>query len=294
MHFDPHHLAALSAVLRLGSFEAAAHALNVTPSAVSQRIKALEDRVGASLIHRGPPCTATEIGQRLAKHAEDVGVLEAQVSRDLSLDPGDAPARLRVAVNADSLATWFVEVMAQSEDLLFDLVIDDQDHSADWLRRGEVSAAICASDRAITGCDRFDLGSLRYIATASPAFMARWFPDGVTRAAAARAPVLTFNAKDRLQRRWLEAHLGTGLTPPCHTIPSSTAFVDAARANIGWGMNPLALVHGPLKNGRLVPVLADCPLDVPLSWQISRVMAPALASLTRTVRDVARRTLNKT
>ena len=84
MQFDPHHLAALSAVLRLGSFDAAGHALNVTPSAVSQRIKALEDRVGASLILRGPPCTATEIGKRLAKHAEDIALLEAQVLGDIT------------------------------------------------------------------------------------------------------------------------------------------------------------------------------------------------------------------
>ena len=49
-------LAAFAAVLEEGSFEAAARRLCVTPSAVSQRIKALEDRLGQVLLVRQPPC----------------------------------------------------------------------------------------------------------------------------------------------------------------------------------------------------------------------------------------------
>ncbi|MEY8838238.1 ArgP/LysG family DNA-binding transcriptional regulator, partial [Cribrihabitans sp. XS_ASV171] len=200
MQFDPHHLAALSAILRLGSFEAAAAELSVTPSAISQRIKAFEDRIGAALIHRGPPCTGTPTGVRLAKHAEDIGLLETQLTRDLGLGPETRATRIRIAVNADSLATWFVPALASVEGTLFDLVIDDQDHSADWLQRGEVSAAICAGGKPIAGCDTHPLGSLRYLPTASPDFMACWFAEGVTPQALARAPCLTFNAKDMLQK----------------------------------------------------------------------------------------------
>lgn len=291
MQFDTPHLAALAAVLRHGSFDAAAADLGVTPSAVSQRIKALEERVGAALVHRGSPCTATPTGARLAKHAEDVGLLEAQVVRDLALDPDPGAARLRLAVNADSLATWFVAAMTATPDLLFDLVIDDQDHSADWLRRGAVSAAVSALDRPVAGCDAYPLGALRYVATASPDFVARWFPDGITAQALARAPCLVFNAKDMLQRRWIEAVSGRRLTPPAHFLPSTTAFVDAAAAGLGWGMNPAALVDAPLRAGALVALLPGRPLDVALSWQVSRVLAPALRPLTRAVRAAARNAL---
>jgi len=287
MQFDAPQLAALAAVLRQGSFDGAAADLGVTPSAVSQRIKALEDRVGAALVQRGSPCTATPTGARIAKHAEDVGLLEAQLSRDLALDPRPGAARLKLAVNADSLATWFVPAMAAVPDLLFDLVIDDQDHSADWLKRGAVSAAVSAHDQPVTGCDAHPLGSLRYLATASPAFMARWFPAGVTAEALARAPCMIFNAKDRLQRQWIEAVTHRRLSPPAHYLPSTTAFVDAALAGLGWGMNPAPLVEEHLRQGRLVPVLPDRPLDVGLSWQVSRVMAPALRPLTRAVRAAA-------
>ena len=48
-------LFALSTVVREGSFERAARALNVTPSAISQRIRLLEERVGCALVVRAQP-----------------------------------------------------------------------------------------------------------------------------------------------------------------------------------------------------------------------------------------------
>lgn len=291
MQMDPSQLAALSAVLRLGSFEAAAQALSVTPSAVSQRIKALEERTGTALVRRGSPCTGTAAGRRIAKHAEDVGLLEAQLARELALEGGSGPVRLRVAVNADSLASWFIDAMAAVEGVLFDLVVDDQDHSADWLRRGEVSAAVTASARPVTGFEAYPLGALDYAATASPAFMARWFAEGVSAQAAARAPCLIFNAKDNLQTQWLERNVAAGLSPPAHYLPSTQAFIDAAAAGLGWGMNPLAMVQQDIRDGRLVPLIPQTTLPVPLTWQVARVMAPALADLTRAVQTSARRHL---
>ncbi|MFK7752910.1 MAG: LysR family transcriptional regulator ArgP [Sedimentitalea sp.] len=291
MQFDPDHLAALASILRRGSFEAAAAELSVTPSAISQRIKALEDRVGAALIHRATPCTATPMGARLAKHAEDVGLLEAQLVRELDLGVQTGPALLRIAVNADSLATWFVAAMAEVPDVLFDLVIDDQDSSAEWLKRGEVSAAVTASGKTVAGCDAHTLGALRYLATASPGFHKSWFSDGVTPQAITQAPCLTYNAKDALQRTWISEKLGQRVSPPAHYLPSTHAFIDAARAGMGWGMNPEVLVRGPVRNGRLVPLLPDAPLDVALTWQVSRIMAPALAPLTNAVTAAAARVL---
>jgi LysR family transcriptional regulator, chromosome initiation inhibitor len=288
---DYAHLAALAAVVRTGSFERAAQQLNVTPSAVSQRVKLLEERLGAVLVVRGQPCTATPAGQHLCRHAEQVALLETSLRRTLpGLQPDSAPATLRIAVNADSLATWFVAAMAGTEGYLFDLVLDDQDHSADWLRRGEVVAAVTAHGRPIQGCDCHPLGALRYIATASPAFRDRWFPDGFTAAAAARAPCLIFNQKDRLQALWLRQTLGTEVQPPLHWLPSSQAFVDAALAGLGWGMNPEALAAGHLDAGRLV-ALRDHPLDVPLFWQQSRIVDALLRDVTRAVLRAARATL---
>ncbi|AJE46249.1 LysR family transcriptional regulator ArgP [Celeribacter indicus] len=277
-------LSALAAVLRTGSFEAAAAALGVTPSAVSQRVKGLEDRLGTPLVLRASPCRPTETGLRLARHAEDVGLLEAQLARDLGAPP--APAPLRLAVNADSLATWFVAAMAGHEGPLYRLEIDDQDHSADWLRRGEVVGAVSARETAVAGCDIYPLGALRYLAVATPAFVARHFPDGLTAEAFARAPSLVYDEKDRLQDNWSRRIAGRSVPLPAHRIPSTQGFVDAARAGLGWGLNPAALLADDLARGRLV-ALSPNPVDIPLYWHVSRLNRAVLAPLTTAVRVAA-------
>jgi LysR family transcriptional regulator (chromosome initiation inhibitor) len=285
-------LSAVHAVVRLGSFEKAAHALAITPSAVSQRVKAMEERLGTVLILRGQPSTATEVGARLCQHFEQVSLLEQGLA-DLSAADGLPAARtnVRIAVNADSLATWFIDAMAETDGMLFDLVIDDQDHSADWLRRGEVLAALSGSPLPVRGCDSLRLGALRYLATASPAFASRWFGGGVTLEAILAAPALTFDRKDALQARWLEGVLGEAPNVPTHWLPSSQGFVEAAVAGIGWGMNPELLVRHYIETGKLI-ALTDRPfLDVPLFWQTSRIVSAALRPLTAAVRRAAARCL---
>ena len=288
MQFDPAQLAALSAVLRHGGFEAAARDLGLTQSAVSQRIKALETRAGAQLVTRAKPCTGTEAGRRLAAHADQIVLLEAQLAGDLSALAPAPQTRIRLAVPADSLATWFLDALSDLSDHLFELSIDDQDHSADWLRRGEVLGAVTAQPDPAPGCDALPLGALPYVATASPAFLARHFPSGVTAKALARAPMLRFDPKDRLQHLWIERVTGARLSPPTHGLPSSEGFVQACRLGIGWGMNPLPLVEDDLATGRLVALADATGIDTPLYWQTPRLMAPALAALTRAVRRAAR------
>ncbi|WP_042696679.1 LysR family transcriptional regulator ArgP [Azospirillum sp. B506] len=282
-------LAALAAVIRTGGFERAARQLHVTPSAVSQRVKLLEERLGTVLVVRGQPCTGTAAGQRLCQHVEQVALLESELRGALpGLSPEDGPVTLRIAVNADSLATWFVAAMADVAGCLFDLVLDDQDHSAEWLRKGEVLAAVTASAAPVPGCNSHPLGSLRYRATASPAYLHRHFPDGATVDALATAPCLTFNRKDQLQAQWMRLVLGDHHpaplpTPPISWLPSTHAFVDGALAGMGWGMNPEPLVADHLAAGRLVELVPGRPLDVPLYWQQSRIAGTALAELSRAV-----------
>ena len=294
MFFDPNHLAALSALLRTGGFDAAARELNLTQSAISQRIKALETRVGAQLVNRGKHCTGTPIGLRLANHADQISLLEAQLGEDLdSLGPRPR-TRIHLAVNADSLDTWFLDALAGLPDHLFKISIDDQDYSADWLRRGEVICAVTAQADAAPGCEVAPLGALPYVATASPDFVARHFPDGVDADSLASAPMLRFNAKDRLQHDWMTLHFGATISPPLHDLPSTEGFVRASRLGIGWGVNPLMLVEEELSAGTLVTLADGARIDTPLFWQVTRLMAPALAPLTRSVRKTARRLLVQT
>ncbi|MDZ4068225.1 MAG: LysR family transcriptional regulator ArgP, partial [Tabrizicola sp.] len=273
---DPAQLAALAAIHRRGAFDLAAAELHVTPSAISQRIKALEEATGTLLVRRGQPCRATEAGLRLIRHHDEIALLERTLAQDLpGFFPG--PATLRIAVNADSLATWIIPALAATEGFLFDLVIDDQDVSQDWLRKGEVVAAITSHPGPLQGCDTLTLGSLRYRATASPDYVARWFPQGVTAQALLLAPTLTFSDKDQLQDRWVTGRTGTRQALPRHRMASSQAFVDACLAGLAWGMNPQPLIAPHLASGALVELIPDTPLDVALHWQFTRLAAPALA-----------------
>ena len=291
-------LSALAAVVREGSFERAARALHVTPSAVSQRIRLLEERIGCALVVRGQPCTATEAGARLCRHHELAVLLEDELRRDLPAlaqdDPHAAAPTLRVAVNADSLGTWFMAAVADfcaGHAALLDVVTDDQDHTAEWLRRGHVLAAVTSLAGAVQGCRSQRLGVLRYAATASPGFIRRWFADGVTARTLAQAPSVLFDRKDRLQERWVRQVTRRTLNLPTHRLPSSHAFVEASLAGVGWGMNPLPLVQQHLESGRLVELVPGRMLDVPLYWQSARLPVPALDALTRCVHTAARGSL---
>lgn len=287
--FDPAQLAALAAAHRRGSFDLAAAELHVTPSAISQRLKALEERAGTLLILRGQPCVATTAGLRMIRHHDEVTLLERALAIDL---PQMSPraATLRIAVNADSLATWVIPALAAVDGFLFDLVIDDQDTSQDWLKRGEVVAAITSHPGPLQGCDTIALGALRYRATASPEYMARWMPKGATTEALTAAPALTFSDKDKLQEQWVTRQSASNLRRsafPSHRLASSTGFVDACLAGLGWGLNPEPLVACHLATGDLVELVDNTPLDVALHWQFSRLTAPAIAPLTRAIRIAA-------
>lgn len=286
-------LAALAAVIREGGFERAAATLGVTPSAVSQRIRALEERVGATLVVRSQPPVATEAGARLCAHVERVRLLEGELAGDLPglAGPEGGPVTLRVAVNADSLGSWFVPAatrFAKATGALLDFVRDDEAHTAERLRSGEVLAAVTADPAPVPGCHIRALGALRYVASASPDYMRRSFAEGVSAASLARAPMLRFDRKDGLQARWMVQTFGAEIDAPTHWVPSTQGFLDASLAGLGWALNPLPLAAPWLASGHLVELVPEARLDVPLYWQHTRLGAQLLSALTKEVAAEAR------
>lgn len=298
MQIDSRQLAAFAAVLREGTFEAAARQLHVTPSAVSQRIKLLEERLGRVLIRRGAPCVATEAGHALQRHAQQLALLEAQALLPFGLDErsdrramaSPATLPLTIAVNADSLATWFLPALARvtaEHAVGFELLAEDQDHSSGLLREGRAMAAVTADPRAVQGCDVTRLGAMRYLAVASPDFIARHFPRGLDDAALAMAPCIVFNRKDTLQARFLRRVSRRRLNPPQHLVPSTHGFIHAALSGLGWGMNPDVLVAPLLASGQLVELAPGVGIEVPLFWQHWRLDLAVMHALTSSVRAAA-------
>ena len=290
-------LEALAAVLGEGSFERAARRLHLTPSAVSQRIRQLEERTGQVLVLRGAPCTGTEAGRRLCLHGEQVALLENELRRahPALLQPDDhSPApTLRLAVNADSLSTWFMDAMAAftaGGNELLDICIDDQEHTAQRIRQGDVLAAVTASAAPIAGCNLWPLGSVRYVAAASPAFVARYFAaEGTTAAAMAQAPMMTFDRKDRLQEQWLQQQGLLGRRQATrHFVPSNDGFIRACEVGMGWGMHPAALIARQCRAGTLVELLPGTGMDMALHWVHTRAAQAGLERLTQCVMAAAR------
>src|SRR5690606_37690254 len=246
-------------------FERAAQALGLSQSAVSQRIKLLESRVGQPVLVRSTPPAPTELGRRLLNHVQQVRLLEGELSDLLpGLDDGGPPDRLRIALSADSLATWWAPALGDfcaEQALLLDLLVEDQDVGLKRMRAGEVAACLCAMERPVAGARSVPLGRMRYRALASPAFIARHFPDGVTARRLAQAPAIVFGPDDRLQHRYLAA-LGQDGGFMHHLCPSSEGFVRLIEHGIGWGLAPEIQVREALASGALRELLAERPIDV--------------------------------
>lgn len=281
------HLRALLAIVDTGTFEAAARALHVTPSAVSQRIRSLESQLGRPMVQRAVPCRATEAGAVLVRMARQLAVLEADALAELE-PANDGPVDLAIAVNADSLATWFVPVLAAVAawgDITVRVHVEDQDHSAALLRAGDVIGAVTSDPVAVQGCAARPLGSMRYVPMATPAVRdAHRRGGGVDWA---RMPVVRFNAKDDLQHDFLAGRGVAGDGPPVHVVPSSQGFLAAVVAGLGWGMVPVAQL-GDVPAGALVRLAGTRHVDVPLHWQAWRLRSPRIDRLADAVAAAAR------
>ncbi|WP_341395365.1 LysR family transcriptional regulator ArgP [Arthrobacter sp. G119Y2] len=286
MNFE--HLRALAAVIDEGTFEAAADRLHISPSAVSQRIKALEKSAGQVVVRRAVPCTATDAGSALLRLARQVQLLEAEAREALG-SGSSAVTATPVAVNADSLATWFLAVFEDAAgwaDTTLDLHVEDQDHSSRLLRQGDVLGAVTSDPAPVNGCRAVRLGAMRYVPAAAPGLRERF--TGAAGVDWEAMPVLHFNTKDDLQRGFLASRNVSG-SPPMHTVPSSEAFVAAVRAGLGWGMVPELQVGSDFDDGRLVLLDARAHHDVVLYWQSWTLQSERLDRLTEAVRRASRR-----
>jgi LysR family transcriptional regulator (chromosome initiation inhibitor) len=283
MRLQPDQLAALLAIVDTGTFEAAARRLHVTPSAVSQRVKALESEVGHVVVVRASPCRATPTGESLVRLARQQGLLAAETVAEL------APRRglridLPVAVNADSMSTWFGQVIAGCadwDDVVLRLRVVDQDHSAQLLRSGEVLGAVTSDPTPVQGCSTEPLVTMRYVPAATPALVERhrtgrsidW----------ATTPVVRFNDKDDLQQRILDRHGVVG-APPTHEVPDGAGFVTAVAAGLGWGALLTTQLSTLLERGDLVRLGSRDHVDVTLYWQRWRLPSTHLDRLSDLVR----------
>jgi LysR family transcriptional regulator (chromosome initiation inhibitor) len=290
------HLETLLAAVDLGTFDAAARALSITPSAVSQRIRAMEQLLGRVLLQRTTPIAPTADGVVVLRHARQVRLLDEETARALGGAPDDVGRvpSIALAVNADSLSTWFLDALAlvrRDTEVVFDLHRADQDRTAELLRSGTVTAAVTAESDPVQGCSSVPLGIDRYRAVASPAFVDRYLggADSERRMLQRldRVPLVDYDRDDDLQQGFLRRVVGHAPRGPRHFVPTSADFARAVALGFGWGLLPEAQCLGALDTGALVELTPGRRADVALWWQRWNLTAPLLERVTDAVRTVA-------
>ncbi|MDO5032847.1 ArgP/LysG family DNA-binding transcriptional regulator [Corynebacterium sp.] len=275
---NPVHLETLLAIVEEGSFEVAAAVLGITPSAVSQRIKALETSTGRVLLRRGSPVRATEAGEVLVQAARRMALVRAEANARLSTRLARVP--MTVAINSASLATWFRQVIrdtARRGHAALHIKIEDEAHTLKMLRRGDVLGAITREKTPVSGCESTFVGTARYRAMASPR-LAEEFDSWET------MPVVSLGSNDEVLKEAMHARSidPNVLRARVSQFPSSESYLEAVRHGMGWGLITELQARELIDAGELV-ILDSEPMDINLYWQRWRLESEVLAALTRDV-----------
>ena len=288
-------LAVLDAVASHGSFDKAALALGITQSAVSQRIKALEDASGRLLIIRGQPAVPTGLGQRLIVHHRNVKLMEA--SLDIDLGNSVSMPEIAIAIDADSLATWFPDTLyalLAPPRCQLDVRLADSDSALQMVRDGSVFGCVAAESGtaldAAAATSVTPLGMLRYVCVATPVFAGHWFGDGFSAEAVQLAPAVV--GQHALLARFLAEQLNVREAFPHHTLPVEAARRGCVQDGLAYGLMPQRLAAPALATERLVDLLPGSTLDVPLSWHAWTLDTPFTKLLSEQIVKSARDYLN--
>lgn len=216
-----------------GGFEKAADKLCITQSAVSQRIKLLEEQVGQVLLMRSIPPKPTPIGFNFYNHYNKVKHLETELFNDNKNN-----VDLTLALNDDSLATWFYPTILPLIDKgdILKLYVDDQDITIDLLKNGIVIGCISTYNKSLNGCSMRNIGSMKYRLVATNSFIEKWFKMGFSLENIKHAPGVIFDHKDNLHERHLENIFKQKVAFPFHMIPSSEKLYNLIQEGFGYGL----------------------------------------------------------
>ena len=298
--FDPAALECLAAIVEEGGFERAAQRLNVTQSAVSQRLRALEAQVGSVLIVRSRPLRPTSAGQLLLKHTKQMRLLRADLERDLQELAPSAPGgtredeRIAIASNADSIATWAMGALHDlgRQRLPLEIIVDDQDFTQEWLRSGQVLGGVTTRKQALRGCKMVPLGAMPYVAVASAAFAQQYLPQGLTPHNFREVSFLSFNRKDDMASEFVARAFGLKRVALNHLfVPSAEGQMRAVAAGWAVGVVPELLARGALADGSMVDLAPGRALSIELYWHCWNLESELLDALTAALTGAAAQAL---
>lgn len=266
---------ALYTVQELQSFEAAAKKLHITQSAVSQRIKGLESYYGEPVLIRTPPYRPTELGKHLIGHFKQICLLEDSLAAEMGSSL--AKPRISIAINRDSLETWFLALIEETttfSSVMLEVIADDQERTLDYFKNGLASACLSTSAKGAAGSHVAFLGNMEYLLVASPSFKKEHFGKGDIKKNLLEAPAIKFDQNDILHERYLEKYFGlNGNEVNYQIIPSVQGFKKYALLGYGYCLIPKIDIQVELKKKQLV-LLSDKAWSVPLYWHYWALESP--------------------
>ncbi|MFT5758968.1 MAG: LysR family transcriptional regulator (chromosome initiation inhibitor) [Alteromonadaceae bacterium] len=270
MKLDYKLLEALNAVVEEQGFDNAAKKLFITQSAVSQRIKLLEENIGQPVIIRGQPIIKTSAGEKLLSHYKMVEQLENELIPELLPDMPKKPVKITLAINADSIATWFFDAMApllKNYLIELNILIENEKDTINKLRSGEAIGAVSRQSTPLPSYQSFELGQLKYMLVASPEFSRRYFSEGVTRDSLKMAPGISYDSKDDMHQHFIAKHYNLAASEYyCHNVRSSEAFVNLTKRGLAYSLISELQIKSELKSGELINLCPDKVLIETLYW----------------------------
>lgn len=294
-HFDYKLLAALAEVIEQQSFELAAQKLFISQSAISQRIKALEEQLGQPVLIRSQPIIATHAGEQLLAHFKRVRQLEYELVPIISPEKPTKPMKISLAVNADSLATWFIDAITlvlKTQLIELNLIIEHEERTLDKLRSGEAVGALSIIEKPLKGYRSFKLGKMEYCLVANPDFIAQYFPDGVNQSSLKMAPAISYDHKDDMHVRYIAKHFNLAAAEYyCHSVRSSEAFVALVKQGVAYCLLPKLQIANELDSGQLVSLCPEYTLVETLYWHSWVLVKGVSKQISENIVQVGRATL---
>jgi len=268
--FDYKLLSALSSIIEMQSFELAANKLFITQSAISQRIKLLEENIGQPILIRSQPIELTAVGEQLLSHFKKVQQLENELLPELLPDKPTKPMKISLALNADSMATWFIQAVTPvlKEHLVeLNLLIAHEEQTLDKLRTGEAIGAVSVIKKPLKGHRSFELGKMNYCLVCSKSFQKKYFVEGVTKLSLKMAPAISYDHQDDMHERFIVKHFGLASSEYySHSVRSSEAFVELAKQGVAYCLVPELQIKAELASGELIKLCPQKQLIQTLYW----------------------------
>lgn len=158
LHYDFLDLRLFVRAVDVGGIAAAAKQSNISVSAVSERIKLLEQRVGMQLLQRSTRGSLpTAAGLEFATHARSILLQSERLNGAITTWKGRGKAVLRLRANSNSIASFLPDLLAsflaRHPGVVVDLEEDTSDEIARAVRGGDVDAGIAASNADLEGLE---------------------------------------------------------------------------------------------------------------------------------------------